>query len=183
MHSSPSPRRTNPRLAPHKRKFRRDICNKWNRHSDPELPGSASKTFFDFVRRGQRETGDLTVTTRLQARSKPKRVIFADETSVTGGEDVTQREEADGVPTEDSVRLETEFSRVTAPNGDTPVLPDAEDVDPLTDEELRWANLKIVLRGEESTLSYRAARDAWKMSDHFIQSEDNVLYYVWERGL
>ncbi|OWY98159.1 hypothetical protein PHMEG_00031143 [Phytophthora megakarya] len=133
------------------------------------------------------------LVTRL--KSKPKRVRFADETSVTGGEDVTQREEANGMPTEDSVRLETEFSRVTAPNGNTPALPDAEDVDPLTvqrerrrriataqDEELRWANLKIVLRGDESILTYRAARDAWEMSDHFVLSEENVLN-MWERGL
>ncbi|OWZ12592.1 LOW QUALITY PROTEIN: hypothetical protein PHMEG_00014215 [Phytophthora megakarya] len=79
---------------------------------------------------GQRETGGLTVTTRPQAKSKPKRVRFPDESSVTGGEDVTQREEVNGVPTEDSVRLEAEFSRVTAPNGDTPALSDLEDVDP-----------------------------------------------------
>ncbi|OWZ15534.1 hypothetical protein PHMEG_00010811 [Phytophthora megakarya] len=93
---------------------------------------SRRKSFFGFVRRDQSETGDLTATTRFQARSKLKRVRFADETSVTGGEDVTQREETNGVPTEDSVRLETELSRVTVPNCDTPVLPDAEDVDPLT---------------------------------------------------
>ncbi|OWZ03540.1 hypothetical protein PHMEG_00024712 [Phytophthora megakarya] len=70
------------------------------------------------------------VTTRLQAKTKPKRVRFADETSVTGEEDATQREEANGVPTEDSVRLEAELSRVTAPDGTTPASPDAEDVDP-----------------------------------------------------
>ncbi|OWY94796.1 reverse transcriptase, partial [Phytophthora megakarya] len=51
------------------------------------------------------------------------------------------------------------------------------------DEELRWANLKTVLRGEESTLTYRAERDAWKMSDHFVLSEDDVLYYVGTRHL
>ncbi|OWZ09014.1 LOW QUALITY PROTEIN: hypothetical protein PHMEG_00018353 [Phytophthora megakarya] len=62
------------------------------------------KILFDFV-----DIGDLTVTTRLQSKSKPKRVRFADETSVTGGEAVTQREEANGVSTEDSVRLDTEF--------------------------------------------------------------------------
>ncbi|OWY93458.1 reverse transcriptase [Phytophthora megakarya] len=135
------------------------------------------------------------VTTRLQAKTKPKRVRFADETSVTGEEDATQREELNGVPTESSVRLEADLSRVTAPNGTTPASPDAEDVDPLTvqrerrrriataqDEELRWANLKIVLRGEESTL-YRAAKDALKMSDHFVLSKDDVLYYVGTRPL
>ncbi|OWY96657.1 LOW QUALITY PROTEIN: hypothetical protein PHMEG_00033024 [Phytophthora megakarya] len=78
------------------------------------VPEPSRKQFFDFGPR------DLTVTTRLQAKSKPKHVRFADETSVTGGEDVTQREEDNGVPTEDSVRLEVEFSRVTAPNRNTP---------------------------------------------------------------
>ncbi|OWZ11592.1 LOW QUALITY PROTEIN: hypothetical protein PHMEG_00015357 [Phytophthora megakarya] len=159
------------------------------RHMKPSqrsgtVPEPCRKTFFDFVRRDQTEIGGITVTTRLQAKSKPKRVRFPDETSVTGGEGVTQREEANGVP------RGLEFSRVTAPNGNTPALPDAEDVDPLTvqrerrrriataqDEELRLANLKIVLRGEESTLTYRAARDTWKMSYHFVLSEDNVLYY------
>ncbi|OWZ04194.1 hypothetical protein PHMEG_00023943 [Phytophthora megakarya] len=71
-----------------------------------------------------------------------------------------------------------------------------QNVDPLTvqeerrrriataeDEELRWANLKTVLRGDESSLTYRAARDVWKMSDHFVLSEDNVLYYVGTRPL
>ncbi|OWZ13828.1 hypothetical protein PHMEG_00012789 [Phytophthora megakarya] len=88
------------------------------------------------------------------------------------------------------------LSRVTVPNCDTPVLPDAEDVDPLTvqrerrrriataqDEELRWVNLKTVVRGEESTLTYRAARDAWKISEHFVLSEDNALYYVGTKPL
>ncbi|OWZ13378.1 hypothetical protein PHMEG_00013305 [Phytophthora megakarya] len=43
---SPSPRRMNPRLALHKRKFRRDICDTRNR------PGAASKTFLRFCARG-----------------------------------------------------------------------------------------------------------------------------------
>ncbi|OWZ06919.1 hypothetical protein PHMEG_00020759, partial [Phytophthora megakarya] len=108
----------------------------------------------------------------------------------------TQREEANGVPTEDSAHPETELSRVTVPNGDTSVSPNAEGVDPLTvqrerrrriataeDEELRWANLKTVLRGEESTLAYRPARDAWKISDHFILSEYKAHYHMGTRPL
>ncbi|OWZ03169.1 hypothetical protein PHMEG_00025142 [Phytophthora megakarya] len=104
------------------------------------------------------------MTTESQKSIFPQRVKFADETSVTGQEDATQREEANGVLTEDSG------------NCDTPVPPNAENVDPLAvpeerrrriatvqDEEVRWANLKnlkTVLRGDESTLTYRAARDA-----------------------
>ncbi|OWZ11960.1 reverse transcriptase [Phytophthora megakarya] len=89
-----------------------------------------------------------------------------------------------------------ELSRATVPNRDTPMSPDAGDGDPLTvqrerrrriatvlDEELRWANLKTVLRGDGSTLMYRAARDAWKMYDRFVLSEDNVIYYVGTRPL
>ncbi|OWZ12657.1 LOW QUALITY PROTEIN: hypothetical protein PHMEG_00014143 [Phytophthora megakarya] len=169
------------------------------RHMKPSqlsgtVPEPRRNNFFDFVRRDQREIGDPTVTTRLQAKSKLN--AFADETSVTGEEDATQREEANGVPTEDSVRQEAELSRITVPNCDTPVSPNAENVDSLTvqrerrrriataqDEKLRWANLKTVLRGDESTLTYRAARDARKMSEHFVLSEDNVLYYVGTRPL
>ncbi|OWY91672.1 hypothetical protein PHMEG_00039650, partial [Phytophthora megakarya] len=159
------------------------------RHMEPSqrsgtVPEPRRKKIFDFVRR---DIGDLTVATRFQAKSKLKRVRFADETSVTGEEDVAPREEANGVPTEGSGRQETELSRVTAPNGNTPALPDAEDVDPLTiqrEHQRRIATAQDdVLRGGESTLTYRAARDAWKMSDHFVLCEDDVLYYVGTRPL
>ncbi|GMF24480.1 unnamed protein product [Phytophthora fragariaefolia] len=71
--------------------------------------------------------------------------------------------------------------------------PSAEDVDPLEvqeerrrkvgrvqDEELRWANLKSVLKGESSSLGYKAAREAWKMADRFVLSEDGLLYCLGE---
>ncbi|OWY95326.1 hypothetical protein PHMEG_00034700 [Phytophthora megakarya] len=74
-------------------------------------PGAASENFFDFVRK---DTGNLPVTTRLQARSKPKRVRFADETSVTGGEDVAQREEANVLRGEESL-CASEPPRVSGP--------------------------------------------------------------------
>ncbi|OWZ06097.1 hypothetical protein PHMEG_00021701 [Phytophthora megakarya] len=183
-----NPRRTNPRLALHKHKFRRDICHTWNRHGDLEPSWSGVKKYFGH--RGS--NGNDQTPCKVEAQTRH----ICRQNHWTGGQDVTQEEEANGVPTEASVRLEAEFSRVTVPNGDTPVFPDAEDVDPLTvqrerrrriataqEEELRWANLKTVIRGEESTLTYRAARDAWKMSDHFVLSEDNVLYYVGTRPL
>ncbi|GMF42916.1 unnamed protein product [Phytophthora fragariaefolia] len=66
--------------------------------------------------------------------------------------------------------------------------PSAEDVDPLEvqeerrrrvdmaqDEELRWANLKSVLKGESSSFGYKAAREAWKMADRFVLSEDGLF--------
>ncbi|GMF26168.1 unnamed protein product [Phytophthora fragariaefolia] len=56
-----------------------------------------------------------------------------------------------------------------------PTIPNAEDIDPVAvqnerrrriakaqDEELKWANLKAILRGNSAKLGYKAARDAWK---------------------
>ncbi|GMF43567.1 unnamed protein product [Phytophthora fragariaefolia] len=69
----------------------------------------------------------------------------------------------------------------------------AEDVDPLEvqeerrrsvgraqDEELRWANLKLVIKGESSSLGYKAAREAWKMADRFVLGDDGLLYFLGE---
>ncbi|GMF36978.1 unnamed protein product [Phytophthora fragariaefolia] len=66
--------------------------------------------------------------------------------------------------------------------------PSAEDVDPLEvqeerrhrvgraqDEELRWANLKLVLKGESSSLGYKAAPEAWKMADRFVLCDDDYI--------
>ncbi|GMF53812.1 unnamed protein product [Phytophthora fragariaefolia] len=71
--------------------------------------------------------------------------------------------------------------------------PSAEDVDPLEvqeerrrrvgraqDEELRWANLKLVLKGESSSLGYKAAREARKMAGRFVLSDDGLLYFLGE---
>ncbi|GMG15245.1 unnamed protein product [Phytophthora fragariaefolia] len=71
--------------------------------------------------------------------------------------------------------------------------PSAEDVDPLEeqeerrrrvgraqDEDLRWANLKLVLKGESSSLGYKAAREAWKMADRCELSDDGLLYFLGE---
>ncbi|GMF42358.1 unnamed protein product [Phytophthora fragariaefolia] len=71
-----------------------------------------------------------------------------------------------------------------------PTIPNAEDIDPLAvqnerrrriakaqEEEVKWANLKAVLRGNSAKRGYKAARDAWKVMDQFVLSEDEVLYY------
>ncbi|GMF55417.1 unnamed protein product [Phytophthora fragariaefolia] len=67
--------------------------------------------------------------------------------------------------------------------------PNAEDIDPVAvqnerrrriakaqEEELKWANLKAILRRNSAKLGYKAARDAWKVMDQFVLSEDGVLY-------
>ncbi|KAG2836436.1 hypothetical protein PC113_g4978 [Phytophthora cactorum] len=45
-------------------------------------------------------------------------------------------------------------------------------------EEARWTNIKAVLTGDTEKLSYREARDAWKWSDKFVLTEDDILYYA-----
>ncbi|OWY94426.1 hypothetical protein PHMEG_00035847, partial [Phytophthora megakarya] len=39
-------------------------------------------------------------------------------------------------------------------------------------------NLKTVLRGNSDKLKYRAARDAWKIAERFLLTDDNVMYYM-----
>ncbi|OWZ08070.1 reverse transcriptase, partial [Phytophthora megakarya] len=64
----------------------------------------------------------------------------------------------------------------------------ADGIDPITvqeerrrriakaqDEELRWSNLKAVVRGETTAMTYKEAREAWKWADNFVLSSDNVL--------
>ncbi|OWZ07625.1 reverse transcriptase [Phytophthora megakarya] len=46
------------------------------------------------------------------------------------------------------------------------------------DEELRWSNLKAVLRGETTVMTYKEDREACKWADNFVLSSDNVLYYT-----
>ncbi|OWZ02306.1 reverse transcriptase [Phytophthora megakarya] len=46
------------------------------------------------------------------------------------------------------------------------------------EEELRCSMLKAILRRETTKMSYKEARDAWKWSDKFVLSSDNILYYV-----
>ncbi|GMF49031.1 unnamed protein product [Phytophthora fragariaefolia] len=53
-------------------------------------------------------------------------------------------------------------------------------VDRVQGEELRWANLKSVLKGESMSLGYKAAGEAWKMADRFVLSDDGLPYLLGE---
>ncbi|POM71221.1 Hypothetical protein PHPALM_12234, partial [Phytophthora palmivora] len=145
------------------------------------------RTFLDFVQ-DDTETGRLTVTTRQQVKVNEKRVRFANETAVVDRREPDSQDKANDVPIKARNHIREE--QLTTEDS-TSTVPSANDIDPLTvqrerrrriaiaqDEELRWSNLKTVLRGEDSKLGYRAARDSWKMSDRFTLSEDNVLYYL-----
>ncbi|OWZ13270.1 Eukaryotic/viral aspartic protease [Phytophthora megakarya] len=125
------------------------------------------------------------------------------ETSVTVGDDKEANKEPETQPTEfsdagdeetdpaeDSVdMLElTYISVMHAGNQDTDEdwyehIPNEMELADYQDEELRWANLKTVLRGDESVLTYQAARDAWKIADRFVLSKDDVLYHLGTRLL
>ncbi|GMF27756.1 unnamed protein product [Phytophthora fragariaefolia] len=103
----------------------------------------------------------------------------------------------------ESSREVTQVSTIRTLSEDTATQPDnffdfalkpsADDVDPLEvqedqrrrvgkdqDEELRWDNLKLVLKGESSSLGYKAAREAWEMADRFVLSDDGLLHYLGE---
>ncbi|KAE8896010.1 hypothetical protein PF003_g20028 [Phytophthora fragariae] len=149
------------------------------------------KTFFDFVRTEDRDSGHVAVTTRHQAKMKTKRVRFANEASVMGQNDAARLAESNAVPTEVQNVQEETPPPTDALTAATPDPPGSEDVDPLSvqeerrtrvaaaqDEELRWSNLRAVLRGENASLGYKTVRDAWKMADRFVLSEDGVLYFV-----
>ncbi|GMF36297.1 unnamed protein product [Phytophthora fragariaefolia] len=133
----------------------------------------------------------ITAITRQQTQAAKKRVRFAD----------THDEDSEALPMEPEPPdrpndATTESSHVE--NGEifpgaTERPPSAEDVDPLEvqeerrrrvgraqDDELRWANLKLVLKGESSSLGYKAAREAWKMADRFVLSDDGLLYFLGE---
>ncbi|KAE9034111.1 hypothetical protein PR002_g8314 [Phytophthora rubi] len=118
---------------------------------------SERKTFVDFVRP---EQGEVSVVTRRQSKASEKRVRFADEVSTEPPTDANPSTESTGAPTKSS-RRKSRRRPTQLPT------PSSNDIDPVAvqeerrrrirqaqDEELRWSNLKAVLRGEESTLGY-----------------------------
>ncbi|OWY96878.1 hypothetical protein PHMEG_00032741 [Phytophthora megakarya] len=115
-----------------------------------------------------------------QTKTKKKRVHFEDEVP----EGTTNTEATEAV----KENSETQEQRPSAE-----VLHEltADDIDPVTvqeerrhrigkaqDEELRWSNLKAVLRGETTGMTYKEAREAWKWAYNYVLSSDNVLYYT-----
>ncbi|KAE9004268.1 hypothetical protein PR001_g17764 [Phytophthora rubi] len=86
------------------------------------------KTFFDFVRTKDRDSGHMTVTTRHQAKTKTKRVRFANEVSVMGQDAAARLAESNAVPNEAHNVLEETLSPTEGLTAATPAPPDAEDV-------------------------------------------------------
>ncbi|POM59995.1 hypothetical protein PHPALM_31199 [Phytophthora palmivora] len=122
-----------------------------------------------------------------QAKVNKKRVRFTNEASVVNRREADSQDKANDTPTkaQHQVRAEQPSAEDSRPNRIFPGYSNAKSFKSTSpqiavaqDEELRWSNLKTVLRGEDSKLGYRAARDSWKMSDRFTLSEDNLLYYL-----
>ncbi|OWY95449.1 LOW QUALITY PROTEIN: hypothetical protein PHMEG_00034541, partial [Phytophthora megakarya] len=124
-------------------------------------------TFTDFA---HQESAEVSATTRSQTKTKKKRVHFEDEVP----EGTTTAEATEGA----TENFETQFRYE----------PTADDIDPVTvqverrrriaqaqDEELRWSNLKAILRGETTVMTYKEAREALKWADNFVLSSDKVL--------
>ncbi|KAE9070490.1 hypothetical protein PF007_g26923 [Phytophthora fragariae] len=126
---------------------------------------SCSKNFFDFAW----GTGQVAAVTRHQARARQKHVRFATEPVI-----INQDTEVQDRP-DNQVEETPDPQDPPGPDATSIHEPSADDIDPLVvqgerrgriskaqDEELRWSNLKAVLKGEEAQLGYRAAREAWK---------------------
>ncbi|GMF32104.1 unnamed protein product [Phytophthora fragariaefolia] len=133
----------------------------------------------------------ITAITRQQAQSAKKRVRFA-ETHDEDSEALAVEPEPPDRP-HDATTESSHYENGEIFPGAAEPSPSAEDVDPLEvqeerrrrvgraqDEELRWAKLKLVLKGESSSLGYKAAREAGKMADRFVLSDDGLLYFLGE---
>ncbi|KAE9313017.1 hypothetical protein PR003_g19611 [Phytophthora rubi] len=95
------------------------------------------KTFFYFVRTEDRDSGYVTVATRHQAKTKTKRVRFANEVSVIGQDEAARLAESNAVPNEAQDVLEETLSPTEALAAAMPAPPEAEDVDPLLVQDER----------------------------------------------
>ncbi|GMG17783.1 unnamed protein product [Phytophthora fragariaefolia] len=138
----------------------------------------------------------ISVMTRYQKKSRRKRVRFADVRPSGSNEDLAEYDRHPDNSSEEAQAPPDNGTILTSPDNSNeesqtlPTIPNADDIDPVPvqnerhrriakaqEEELKWASLKAVLRGNSAKLGYKAARDAWKVMDQFVLSEDEVLYY------
>ncbi|OWZ08744.1 LOW QUALITY PROTEIN: reverse transcriptase [Phytophthora megakarya] len=132
------------------------------------------KTYAAFA---HQERAEVSATTRSQTETTKKRVHFEDEVP-----EVTINTETTEAVNETRKRKYNDLV-LHEPTGDgiEPVTVQEERrrrIVKVQDEELRWSNLKAVLRGETTAMTYKEAREAWKWADNFVLSRDNVLYYT-----
>ncbi|GMF39365.1 unnamed protein product [Phytophthora fragariaefolia] len=145
------------------------------------------KTFADFV---QDEPVAISVMARYQKKSRRKRVRFADVRPSGSNEDLAEYDRRPDNSSKANEAIQTSPDNSNEESQTLPTIPNAEDIDAVAvqnerrrripkaqEEELKWAHLKAVLRGNTAKLGYKAARDTWKVMDQFVLSEDEVLYY------
>ncbi|OWZ03237.1 hypothetical protein PHMEG_00025068 [Phytophthora megakarya] len=128
------------------------------------ISASQSKPIADFVQTTQKQsTRYVSAVTRSQTITQKKRVRFADDSAAT-----LETTMPKPMSTEDTENAAVNSAKTGA--NSLSVVPDASDVDPAAiqlerrrriaiaqDEELKWVNLKTVLRGNSDKLKYRAA--------------------------
>ncbi|OWZ02819.1 LOW QUALITY PROTEIN: hypothetical protein PHMEG_00025553 [Phytophthora megakarya] len=142
------------------------------------ISASRPKPFADFVQTVQtNSTSYVLAVTRCPATTQKKRVRFADD-SVTISEEtililIRYREHASESHEDWGKRTQYSTKRKRCrPRGDPNRIANAQD------EELKWLNLKTVLRGDTDKLKYRAARDTLEIAERFLLTDDNVLYFM-----
>ncbi|ETL87888.1 hypothetical protein L917_12997, partial [Phytophthora nicotianae] len=118
--------------------------------------------------------------TRRQKKAQ-KRVRFADVTPADNQDKASEQRQTPEPTTDTTTHQQRE-------------IPNANDIDPIAvqeerrhriakaqNEEVRWSNLKAVLRGETDKLAYKVVRNVMKVADKFVLTADDVLYYVGAR--
>ncbi|GMF20094.1 unnamed protein product [Phytophthora fragariaefolia] len=130
--------------------------------------GTQRDNLFDFALQPRL----ITAITRQQTQTAKKRVRFADTLDEDSEALPVEPEPPDRPNDATTESCHVENGEISPGAAERP--PSAEDIDPLEvqeerrrrvgrdqDKELRWANLKLVLKGESSSLGYKAAREAW----------------------
>ncbi|GMF50585.1 unnamed protein product [Phytophthora fragariaefolia] len=123
------------------------------------------KTFADFV---QDEPVVISVMTRYQKKSRRRRVRFADVRPSGSNEGLAEYDSHPGNSSKDNEAIQTSPDNSSEESQTLPTIPNAEDIDPVAvqnerrrriakaqEEEVKWANLKTVLRGNSAKLGYK----------------------------
>ncbi|POM58430.1 Hypothetical protein PHPALM_36920 [Phytophthora palmivora] len=109
---------------------------------------------------------DLNSELEIQRRQLVRRIETSGET-----------EFGDTQPSSRGNEVELNTSRAPIADNIDPAVVQAERrrrIDKAQDEELRWADLKAYMRGDLSQLSFRRVRNAGKVADDFVLSEDGL---------
>ncbi|KAG3195690.1 hypothetical protein PC128_g8269 [Phytophthora cactorum] len=137
------------------------------------VPGGATE-----MNIGDQSTSDVSRGNAKEPSPAALAAPFCDDRAIpTSGDASGEPSQANGEP---SITLNEQSQAPSASDVD-PVAVQAERrrrIGVAQSEEARWRNIKAVLTSDTEKLSYREARDAWKWSDKFVLTEDDILYYA-----